>query len=137
MHDIEVDDVTVAVRLRMQRQQHLYDGGKHFEFLLAEPVRHWQLLPAGEHAAQLDRLHTVVGLPNVRFGVLPFGLTLPVTPQNSFQLYDDIAITETLIGETTYRGAEAEKYARTLAKMWEYACEGPAARRLIAAAANG
>ncbi|MEV0810896.1 Scr1 family TA system antitoxin-like transcriptional regulator [Micromonospora sp. NPDC050200] len=41
---------------------------------------------------QLDRLQTVVGVPNIRFGILPLGVQLAITPQNSFQMYDDIAI---------------------------------------------
>jgi hypothetical protein len=107
LHGLDVKDVDAAVATRMQRQQFLYDTTKRFNFLLAEPVLRWLLPPADVMRGQLDRLQTVVGLPNVRFGIIPLGVPLPITPQNSFQTYDDVAIVETFIGETTYRDEEA------------------------------
>ena len=88
LHDLNVDDIDAAVAARLQRQQLLSDSTKRFEFLLAEPVLRWLLCPPNVMRGQLDRLQTVVGLQNVRFGVLPLGRRLAVTPQNSFQLYN-------------------------------------------------
>jgi len=136
LHSLDVKDVDAAVATRMQRQQFLYDTAKRFEFLLAEPVLRWLLPPADVMRGQLDRLQTVVGLPNVRFGIIPLGVPLPITPQNSFQMYDDVAIVETFIGETTYRDEEAAAYARAMYRLWEEAVTGDAARRLIVRAAE-
>ena len=86
--------------------------------------------------SQLDRLHTVLGLGNVRFGVLPMGAELAVTPQNSFQLYDDLAIVESFAGETVYRDAEAATHERVLDRLWREAVVGEAARPLIVRAAE-
>jgi Domain of unknown function (DUF5753) len=61
-----------------------------FELLLAEPVLRWLPCPTEVIRAQLDRLQTVIGLPNARLGVVPLGGQLDTMPQNSFVLYDDV-----------------------------------------------
>ncbi len=136
LHDLVVEDVDEAVATRMQRQRHLYDPGKTFEFLLAEPVLRWLLCPADVMRGQLDRLQTAVGMPRVRFGVLPLGVQLATTPQNAFQLYDDLAMVETFIGEAAHRDDDAAAYARALDLLWADAATGEDARRLIVRAAE-
>lgn len=136
LHGLPVADVDEAVATRMRRQQLLYDAGKTFEFILAESVLRWMLCPPGVMAAQLDRLQTAMTLPNVRFGIIPFGVQIPVTPQNAFQLYDDIAIIETFVGETVYRGPEADAYARVMERLWAQTVTGAQARRLIVRAVH-
>lgn len=131
LHGLDLDDVEAAVTTRLARQQLLYDTGKRFEFLLAEPVLRWGLCPPPQMRAQLDRLQTVIGMPNVRFGVLPMGASLDTTPQNSFQLYDDTVIVETFVGETIHTDDEALKYRGVLARLWRDAAEGEGARGLI------
>lgn len=128
---LDPDDVDQAVAVRMQRQQHLYDPTKQFEFLLAEPVLHWQMCPAGIMRPQLDRLHSIIGLPNVRFGIFPYRAAQAAFPQNPFQIRDDLAFVETFMGEITYRGADARTYAAILDNLWTHAIEGEAARQLI------
>ena len=136
LHGLATVDVDQAVAIRMHRQRFLYDRSKSFEFLLAEPVLHWRLCPPAAMSAQLDRLQTVIGLPNVRFGILPFGIGLPVTPQNSFQLYDGVALVETFVGETAHRGTEAESYSQVLDRLWTHAVTEDRARALLVAAAQ-
>ncbi len=136
LHALSVADVDAAIAARLRRQPMLYDDGKRFEILLAEPVLHWRIAPATVMHSQLDRLQTVVGLPNVRFGILPLDVELPITPQNSFQLYDDIAIVETFIGESVYRGTEALAYARALERLWDHAITGQQARAAITRATD-
>jgi hypothetical protein len=89
------------------------------------------LCPPEAMAAQLDRLQSAMNLPNVRFGIIPFGVQIPVTPQNAFQMYDDIAIIETFVSETVHRGPEADAYARVMDLLWAQAVTGAQARRLI------
>lgn len=136
LHNLDVTDVDAAVASRMQRQQLLYDSNKRFEFLLAEPVLRWLLCSPDVMRGQLDRLQTVVGVPNIRFGILPFGVQLATTPQNSFQMYDDVAIVETFVGETTHRDDEAAAYAKAIDRLWNDAVTGEEARRLIVHAAR-
>lgn len=137
LHGTSRDEVDGAVAVRMERQRYLYDPSKQFEFLIAEPVMRWLLCPPDVMRGQLDRLQTIVGLPNVRFGVLPMGVQLRTVPQNSFQLYDDVVYTETFTTEEKQGGEVAAKYGEILAKLWEEAVVGEDARALIVAAANG
>jgi transcriptional regulator with XRE-family HTH domain len=136
LHGLAVEDVGAAVAARMQRQQLLYDDTKAFEFILAEPVLRWMLCPRDVMRGQLDRLQTVIGVSNIRFGIVPMGLPLATAPQNSFQIYDDLAIVETFIGETTHRDDEAAAYARAMERLWDQAVTGEGARRLIVEAAS-
>ncbi|GAA3755464.1 helix-turn-helix transcriptional regulator [Plantactinospora mayteni] len=136
LHDLAVADVDEAVAARMQRQAYLYDTTKQFEFLLAEPVLRWLLCPPDVMRGQLDRLQTVVGLPNIRFGIVPMGVPLTTAPQHAVQLYDDLAIVETFLGEITYRGDDADAHARVVDRLWEQAAVGEDARRLILRAAS-
>jgi hypothetical protein len=99
-------------------------------------VLRWMLCPPEIMRAQLDRLQTVVGLSTVRFGIIPMTARIAITPQNSFQMYDDIAIVETFVGEITYRADDAEVYGRVMERLWEQAATGDEARRLIVAAAE-
>jgi transcriptional regulator with XRE-family HTH domain len=131
LHSPGIDDVEAAVTARLQRQQMLYDGSKRFEFLLAEPVLRWLICPPQVMRGQLDRLQTALGLPNVRFGILPMGVQLHTTPQNSFQAYDDVVTVETFVGESVHHGDDASAYLRALDRMWEQAATGQDARQLI------
>lgn len=139
LHNLEIDDVDAAVAARLQRQQLLYDTSKTFEFLLAEPVLRWLLCPPAVMRSQLDRLQTVIGLDRVRFGILPMGVELATTPQNSFQIYvadEPVVALETFVGEDFARGDVAAHYERVLDLMWEEAVTGDQARELIVAAAR-
>ncbi|MFR9780823.1 Scr1 family TA system antitoxin-like transcriptional regulator [Micromonospora sp. MS34] len=111
-------------------------GPARFEFLLAEPVLRWLITSPEVMRGQLARLQTVVGVPNIRFGILPLGVPLATTPQNSFQMYDDVAIVETFVGETTYRDDEAATYTRAIERLWQEAVTGEDARRIIVRAAQ-
>ncbi|MFY1686572.1 helix-turn-helix domain-containing protein [Plantactinospora sp. WMMB782] len=136
LHGTSADEVEAAVSARMERQRYLYDTSKTFEFLLAEPVLRWLLCPPDVMRGQLDRLQTVVGLPNVRFGVLPLGVQLRTAPQNAFQIYGDLAVVETFVTEDFHRDEKARKYEEILAMLWEEAAVGEDARPLIVAAAD-
>ena len=67
-------DTTTSIALKLERQAILHDKSKHFEFLLTESALRWQLCEPSVMAVQLDRLVSLSRLPNVRIGVLPFGI---------------------------------------------------------------
>ncbi|MFI6296674.1 helix-turn-helix domain-containing protein [Nonomuraea sp. NPDC050790] len=138
LHDLEIDDVDAALAARLQRQQMLYNPSKQFEFLITEPVLRWLICPAAVMREQLDRLQTVIGLERVRFGIVPMGVELPTTPQNSFQIYmgdkGTVVAIETFTAEMFVRGDEARAYERVMDKLWEQAVTGDRARGLIVAA---
>jgi transcriptional regulator with XRE-family HTH domain len=139
LHDLEIDDVDAAVQERMARGQMLYDPSKRWEFLIAEPVLRWLLPSPAVMRAQLDRLQGVIGLERIRLGIVPMGVELATTPQNTVEIYvgdETVAVAETYIGETWHRGDEAKAYMRAIDRQWEDAVEGDDARRLIALAAS-
>lgn len=136
LHEFEIDDVDAAVAERVQRQQQLYDTSKRFEMLITEPVLRWRVAPPAVLRAQLDGLLAAMDLPNVRFGIVPLDAELSWTPQQSFAMFDDVAIVEGFVGETTYEGDEAARFARVMELMWSEAVEGDEARRLIRSAAE-
>jgi transcriptional regulator with XRE-family HTH domain len=63
-------DHAAALAARMDRQKILYEGGRRFEFLIAEHALLWSPGP-GVMAAQLDRLASIATLANVDLAVLP------------------------------------------------------------------
>lgn len=71
------DEIDAAIRVRMQRQQILYDQRKKFRFILPEAVLRYRLAPLDVMCGQLDRLLAVTALPNVEFGVVPFEAPSP------------------------------------------------------------
>lgn len=135
LHDLQIDDVDAAVAERMQRQQYLYDPAKWFEFLLWEPVLRTPLPGNTAMRSQLDRLQSVIGLDRIRFGIIPLGVPLITTPQNSVQVYvkDDgpHAVVETYVGDPWSDAAESAAYQSAIDLQWEDAVEGNAARELI------
>lgn len=136
LHGLDIDDVDAAVATRLQRQHLLYDTAKHFEFLLWEPVLRTPICGMEAMRGQLDRLQTAIGLSNVRLGILPLDTPLRTTPQNAVQLYDEVAVVETFLGESEYRGSEAATYRAAVDHMWQEAATGNDARQLLVNAAN-
>ncbi|MGW0805379.1 helix-turn-helix domain-containing protein [Nonomuraea sp. NPDC002799] len=86
------DQIDAAVRVRMQRQEILYDRSRTFRFVVPESALHTSLAPADVMRGQLDRLLAVSTLPNVEFGVIPFGTELPSAPINGFWIYNEAMV---------------------------------------------
>lgn len=131
--DVPTGDVDEAVRARMQRQQLLYEPGRRIEILVAESALATAVCSPAVMAAQLDRLLSVIGLPDVRFGVLPQYVTLPHLLPVGFWIVDDQVYIEHVAGEL--RVDEPEQvalYNRLADRLWLAAVEGEAARTVIA-----
>ncbi|HEX4815856.1 MAG TPA: helix-turn-helix transcriptional regulator [Nonomuraea sp.] len=86
------DQIDAAVRVRMQRQEILYDRGRTFRFVVPEAALHTALAPPEAMRGQIDRLLAVSTLPNVEFGVIPFGTELPSAPINGFWIYNEAMV---------------------------------------------
>ncbi|MEV0146298.1 MULTISPECIES: helix-turn-helix transcriptional regulator [unclassified Nonomuraea] len=86
------DQIDAAVRVRMQRQEILYDRARTFRFVLPESALHTRLAPLDVMRGQLDRLLAVSTLPNVEFGVIPYDAELPAAPINGFWIYNDAMV---------------------------------------------
>lgn len=130
-----VVDIDAAVATRLQRQQYLYEPSHRYTFLLAEPVLRWGFWPADVMRAQLDRLITAAELPTVMLAILPLGRPIGALPQNSFVVYDDVAIVDTATTELVCRDDEAAAYGRLFDRLMADAIVGDGARELIRDAA--
>ncbi|MEU3166797.1 helix-turn-helix transcriptional regulator [Streptosporangium sp. NPDC006930] len=129
----EPDEIDAAIRVRMQRQDVLYDQSKHFRFVVPEAALRYRLAPLNVMRGQLDRLLAVTALPNVEFGVIPFETPLPSAPLNGFWVYDEDHVTvPTRTKDLLLRDPEdVAFYARTFEELREVAAFGQGARSVI------
>jgi hypothetical protein len=120
------DDMAAAIAERVRRWEALHDRSKRWELLLTEPVLHMWPGEDGERVmrVQLDRILGLLGLPNVRIGVIPMRRCLTEAwPYSSFALYDDSAMVELLTGAQTLSGEAAAEYRGWLDRLWPEAVE--------------
>ncbi|MEU3750575.1 MULTISPECIES: helix-turn-helix domain-containing protein [Streptomyces] len=128
-----VRNVDDAVRARIRRQEALYDPDKTFHFLVWEPALHARTVPPRVHAAQLDRLMSVIGLDTIELGIIPLGAELRRAPSHGFWIYDRRLVIVETIGTEMWL-ADDDSLA-TYERAWDWladaAVHGEHARRLI------
>lgn len=124
-------DLEADVQTRMARREYLYDLSKHFEIIISESVLRDIIVDIEVHRTQLARLELVLDLPNVRFGILPFGRRRHTAAQLGFVLYDDLAVEEDYVIDIPYHGAAAQRFAKVMERFWAEAVEGDDARAMI------
>ncbi|MGR8010412.1 helix-turn-helix domain-containing protein [Streptomyces hypolithicus] len=127
------NDVEDAVRTRIRRQEALYERGRRFRFLIWEGALYVRTCPPGVHAAQLDRLVSLIGLDTVELGIVPLGAQLRRTPAHGFWIYDQrLVIVETI---NTEMWLDDEDSIRLYERAWDWLAEaavyGAQAHRLI------
>lgn len=130
-----IDDVDAAVDERQESVGYLYDSKRQFEFIIDEALLLRQRVEPAVMRQQLDRLQSVIGLRNVRLGIMPLGEPIGIFPQNSFELYGDVGYVETFYGDDPKLLIDVvSKYNRVMDLLWESAVDGDKARRIILAA---
>lgn len=129
-------DIDDAVRTRMRRQQALYEPGKRFRFLVWEAALYVRMCSAEVHAAQLDRLISLIGLDTIELGIVPLGAQLRRTPAHGFWIYDRrLVIVETIDTEMWLGDEDSiQLYERAWDWLAESAVYGSHAHRIIARA---
>ena len=131
------DEVVMA---RLERQRILYDLNKQFEFVITEGALRFTVGPPEVMLAQLDRLLSVAGLPNVELGIIPLSRPAAVPYMHAFQMFgDELVSVETYTAELRVQEArEVARYAEVFDALRETA-ESPsdALRRLVQAIAAG
>jgi len=131
-HEV-TNDLDEAIAARMRRQDVLYRSGKLFHFVITEAVMRYRFCPADVLAAQLDRLVSVSGLRNVRFGVIPFDARYGFVPHHGFVMYDRrLVLVETIAAELSLtQPQEITKYEKAFNGLAASAVYDGDARRLI------
>ncbi len=131
----DLGEIEKNTRARIKRGEVLFEPGRRFEFLIAEPVLSWHLAPYATLRAQFSRIIALSDLPNVSVSVLPFDADLRDTPQHGFILFDDTAVVETLAREEKFPGQDkARKYLDLFTDFWALALHDDAARQKIESA---
>jgi transcriptional regulator with XRE-family HTH domain len=126
-------DHSKAIARKLERQSVLYDTSKRFTFILTEQAAKWPFLPAPAMAMQLDRLVSISLLPNIQLGVIPLEGHIPLTPLNTFTIYDTrIATVETQTGAMVFRDRrDVSAYLTEFAAHQGYALFGDEGRERL------
>ncbi|OKH97638.1 transcriptional regulator [Streptomyces sp. CB02923] len=132
------DDADSAAASRVERSQVVFQGGHRFALLVEETVLRHRIGDAGTMAGQLGFLLAVMALPNVGFGVIPFGAERRMWPLEAFYLFDDRRVSVELLTAAVNISAPGEiaTYAKAFAGLSDIAVYGTAARSLITEAIN-
>ena len=124
-------DIEASVRVRMQRQQVLYQG-KDTEIIVSQHALRHPVAPPDAMLGQLDRLVSAVDLPGLRFGVLPEFRRLPNITMNGFTILDDQVVVEQVSAELTIADPDQVAiYQRRMDRLWAVACERDEARTIL------
>lgn len=125
-------DTDEAVRIRLERQHALYDSAKSIELLMTESALRYFVCPPEVMVAQIDRLIALLGLPNLRLGIIPLDTRLPSVPTNGFWIVGDTVLIETVDSEiNTDSPIDLATYNRLADTLWTVAVEGDEARRIL------
>lgn len=129
----QTQDVARALAVRLDRQTVLHDTSKRFRFVVTEAVLRWLRGDTREMLAQFDRLQAVSELRNVDLAILPLDVRPPLSPINSFTVYDeDLVHVETLTEQLAIHDpSDVALYARAHEAFRGAALSGPDARNLL------
>ncbi|MGW0179887.1 helix-turn-helix domain-containing protein [Nocardia sp. NPDC003345] len=128
-------DIDEAVAKRMERQQVLYKRDHRFHFLMAEQALYTTVGDDAVMIGQLDRLSSILGMPRVTLGVVPFTAEALVVSTN-FAMFDNrlVMVEGTAAELTITQPREIDVYGRAFDTLAEQSVTGAAARGLIQAA---
>lgn len=130
------NDVPEAVQARMDRARILRQGNHRFAFLVEESVLRTGLGGDDVMAGQLGHLLSVMSLPAVSVGVIPFRADRYLWVQETFVLLDEDSVEVELLTAmvTVTQPREISDYARAFNELSAMAVFGPPARKLIMSA---
>lgn len=129
------DDVSEAVKARMERARVLHEGDHRFATLIEEHVLHHRVGGSDVMAGQLGALLAAMALPSMSLGIIP--ATAPreqvMWPLEQFTIFDDAHLhVELLAAKVTVTApGELDLYLRAFARLADLAVHGAEARTLI------
>ena len=131
------DDSLRAAGARQERSRVLYDQDRRFEVVLEEAVLRYQVGNAEVMAGQLGHLLSVISMPWVSVGVIPFTLReRPMWTVEGFLMFDDARVDAELLSArvTVTQPREVAIYDRAFTALSAIAARGQEARALITSA---
>jgi transcriptional regulator with XRE-family HTH domain len=134
---LPVDDVDAAVAERMDRQHVLTNGDRRFCVLLEESVLRHRIGGPEVMAGQLGHLLSVMTLPSMSLGIIPFTADRSTMwPVEMFFMHDDTQVNVELVSGylTVTHPRENAMYVQAFDQLRDVAVFGAAARALITTA---
>ncbi|MGK5548861.1 helix-turn-helix domain-containing protein [Streptomyces sp. URMC 127] len=133
------DDTAEAVDARMARARVLQEAGHRFTLLIEESVLRYQIGDAETMAGQLGHLLSVMSLPAVSVGIIPFtAQSRGMWTLEGFNIFDDERVhVELLTAQVTVTApGEVAMYVKAFTELRELAVYGAPARAVVTAALN-
>ncbi|MCX4800593.1 helix-turn-helix transcriptional regulator [Streptomyces sp. NBC_01214] len=130
-----IRDIPEAVAARTARARVLYEGDHRFTFLIEESVLRYQIGDAECMAGQLGHLLSVMSLPAVSVGVIPFAAReRSMWTLETFDIFDDERVhVELLTAQVTLTApGEVGMYVRAFGDLRDLAVYGSDARACVA-----
>lgn len=130
------DVAGAAEVVEMRRKDHDAVGaaGKEFDIILAESALRLFPCDARTMQKQLSDLQGLVDTPGVAFGIIPFGVPVPIALRSSFSIFGEITIAETFAGAIDLTAKSAQRYRDLMERLGESAVRDDEARALLVAA---
>ncbi|MFF4408670.1 DUF5753 domain-containing protein [Streptomyces sp. NPDC001262] len=130
------NDIADAVAARLARSHVVHDGARRFAMLVEESVLRYRIGEPEAMAGQLGYLLSVMSLPSVSLGVIPFTASRTLWPLETFNVFDDRqAAVELLTAQVTVTApGEVAMYVKAFVELQEHAVYGSHARSLITSA---
>jgi transcriptional regulator with XRE-family HTH domain len=131
------DDSARAADARHERSRVLFDQDRQFDVVIEEAVLRYQVGDAEVMAGQLGHLLSVISMPWVTVGVIPFTVReRPMWTVEGFVMFDDVRIDAELLSArvTVTQPREIAIYDRAFTALSAMAVHGHEARALITSA---
>ncbi|MFC1421010.1 helix-turn-helix domain-containing protein [Streptacidiphilus cavernicola] len=130
------DDVEEAAAARVDRARFLHQGRHRYVVLMEECVLRYLIGSEEIMAGQLGHLLTLMPLPSVSVGIIPFTARRGIWPLEAFYLFDNQRVAvETLTARlTVLQPGELTDYGHAFSELAKLAVHGARARGLISAA---
>jgi transcriptional regulator with XRE-family HTH domain len=127
------NDIEAAVAARIERQSILYRGAKTFSIVLEEAAIRTQFGTSETMAGQMDRLLSVMTLPNISFGIVPQMIQRRTVGSTGFWIFDDtlVSLETPTASIDVSQPQEIALYERMFEQLRQPAIYGRDARRLI------
>ncbi|MFJ3787950.1 helix-turn-helix domain-containing protein [Kitasatospora sp. NPDC090091] len=130
------DDLEQAVAQRMQSTRPMREGSHRIVCLVEESVLRFRIAETSVMAAQLRHLLSVMSLPRVSLGIIPFTAQRSLWPVETFHVVDDQLVEVELVTARVRITAPSEvrEYLQTFAELKGFAVYGQEARAVLGAA---
>lgn len=127
---VDREDAVDALRARHARMN---VTDKRFEFVLTEAGLRWRVGSAQVMCDQIDFVRQAMRRPNVDLGVIPFAAAMPESDLHTFQVYDDMTVTvSVLTGNATITDShDVRQYEALFTRLGSLALRGKELEQLL------